>query len=266
MSRQAVYVYAVGRRYPAAQAPVRGVGGAPVELVTHGDLAAVVSHVPLDQFGEAGLRANLERLEWVEAVARAHHGVIDAVAAHTTVLPLRLVTIYHDTDRVAGMLRERQDALAAALDRVAGRLEWGVKVYADPERLPGPQTAAAPGPAAGPGRTYLRRRQRQRDAREHAWQQAAELGRQVDAALTPLVEDVRHHRAQDPTLSGAPGENVLNAAYLVRKDRSDGFLTRVRELADARAGVRVELTGPWVPYSFAPAAPVPQPRPGQPSS
>jgi hypothetical protein len=252
MSPRAVYVYAVARQLPdGALDDVRGIGGAPVGAVAHGGLVAVVGSVPLEQFGAEALKANLEDLRWLEAVARAHHSVIDAVAGHTTVLPMRLATVYHDEERVGDVLRRGEAAFAAALDRVAGRLEWGAKVYTDPGRLVDPEPAPpAPTAAAGPGRDYLRRRQRQRQARERSWEQAAEVGKQVDAALAPLAEDVRYHRVQDQALSGRPGENVLNAAYLVRKDRSEAFLARARELLGDRPGVHVELTGPWVPYSF----------------
>ncbi|MGW6360670.1 GvpL/GvpF family gas vesicle protein [Streptomyces sp. NPDC055092] len=47
----------------------------------------VVSHVRAQDFQEDALKQHLEDLEWLKAVARAHHGVIEALAAHTTVLP-----------------------------------------------------------------------------------------------------------------------------------------------------------------------------------
>lgn len=265
MTEQAVYVYAVARPFDAgALEPLRGVDGTPVGLVGRGDLVAVASHVPLHRFDEAALKANLEDLRWLEGVARAHHAVVDAVARHTAALPLRLATVYHSDERVDTMLEQQRAAFGAALDRITGRLEWGVKVYADVDSSPASGTtaaAAADDPAddpadasaVSPGRAYLRRRQTQRQARDRSWEQAAEVGRQVDAALAPLAEDVRRHRAQDPKLSGQPGENVLNAAYLVRKEDSDAFVAHVHELLGDRPGVRVELTGPWAPYSFAPA-------------
>ncbi|WP_438290745.1 GvpL/GvpF family gas vesicle protein [Streptomyces sp. HUAS TT7] len=48
-------------------------------------------------------------------------------------------------------------------------------------------------------------------------------------------------------LSGEPGENVLNAAYLVPLDRSEDFVAAVRDFIPHIEGVRVELTGPWAP-------------------
>lgn len=44
--------------------------------------------------------------------------------------------------------------------------------------------------------------------------------------------------------------NVLNAAYLVAREQAEGFVALV-DRATGEEGVRVELTGPWAPYSFA---------------
>src|SRR5437762_2746049 len=91
------YAYAVARdAYEAltdALSGLRGVADAPVHLVRGGTdhgVVVAVSPVPAQDFQEAALHAHLEDLDWLESVARAHHRVIEALAARTTVLPLRL--------------------------------------------------------------------------------------------------------------------------------------------------------------------------------
>jgi hypothetical protein len=44
---------------------------------------------------------------------------------------------------------------------------------------------------------------------------------------------------------------VLNGTYLVDDDRADEFASTVEELGKEYPGIRLELTGPWPPYSFA---------------
>jgi hypothetical protein len=127
-----------------------------------------------------------------------------------------------------------------------------VKVYteAGAATAPGPPDAgkAAPG---GVGREYLRRRRDQRRSREEAYERAHILGRELDSALSGLADDSRRHRPQDPRLSGVPGQNVLNAAYLVSERRRPEFVALVGRFSDGAPATRVELTGPWPPYSFA---------------
>jgi Gas vesicle synthesis protein GvpL/GvpF len=248
------YLYAVAPATAEAAVPqLRGVAGAAVTTLREDELVAVVSQVPDEEFTEEALRRRLEDLDHLEAIARAHHGVVDALAAGGPVLPLRLATVYRDLARVREVLHERRAEFAQALASIGDRMEWGVKIYARE-----PEPAAAPAPARSPaggrsGRAYLEQRLRQRREREDGRRGALELCRRVDAELRAAADDVRHHRPQDPRLSGAHDENLLNAAYLVRRDRAGHFAELVRGLAERERGVRVELTGPWAPYSFTAA-------------
>ena len=108
-------------------------GGASKWWSTAG-LIAVVSDVDLVEFGEEGLRANLERLEWLEEVARGHDAVVQAVAALGPTAPLRLATICLDDGGVRRRLDEWYHALELVLDRVQGRMEWSVKAFAPHSR------------------------------------------------------------------------------------------------------------------------------------
>jgi hypothetical protein len=246
------YVYGVARELDAAVlADLPGVAGAPVRVVAHEGLSALTSPVDLGEFGEEGLRRNLENLDWLEATARAHHAVLAASGADHPVVPLRLATVYHDEDRVLAMLAERGAAFDAALHRVQGRTEWGLKAFLDPAARiddPAPARDAAAG-AARPGTAYLLRRQADRTGAERRRQVAADQVEAVHAALSAVADDARRYPPQDSRLSGESREMVLNAAYLVR-GRYRTALDRALDEVDTRALV-VRWTGPWVPYSFA---------------
>ncbi|MFF8289883.1 GvpL/GvpF family gas vesicle protein [Streptomyces sp. NPDC016309] len=261
MSGSVSYLYGVAETAPAlheAVSGLRGVAGAPVRVVADGEVAALVSSVPAADFEEGPLAAHLEDLDWLEAVARAHHGVVDAVAARSTVLPLRLATIYRDDERVRAMLLAGRAAFRSRLARLSGHVEWGVKVYAEPSaaaeaRADGtPGDAGAAAPELTPGRAYLRGRRHERTARDEAHRAAAEAALRIqEAARAHSVEHVRHRVQQGPLVRGT-GENVSNDAFLVPSSGSEAFLAAVRE-AEAAGGalVRAQITGPWAPYSFA---------------
>ncbi|CAM5249399.1 hypothetical protein STENM327S_08634 [Streptomyces tendae] len=148
--------------------------GDPPRLLPHGGLVAVVSHVPEADFSEEALRAHLEDLDWLTATARAHQQVVDALTVVTTPLPLRLATVFRDDSGVRVMLEEREAAFRRTLDRLDGRVEWGVKVYveAEPADRAKAERPAQPAPRPASGRDYLRQRRRQSRANEDLWSRA----------------------------------------------------------------------------------------------
>jgi hypothetical protein len=248
-----VYVYAVGDAVLAESADVSsidGIDGTPVRIVVSGGLAAVVSSVDGGRFSEEALTHSLEDLRWLEDTARAHHGVVDAVALGHPVAPVRLATVYLDDDRVRAVLDEEGDAFTAALDRVRGRTEWGVKVFAAAAAgdKPEPEPEAVSG-AAGPGTSYLMRRRAARDRATAGHRQAVDAAEEVHREIARLAVASRRYPPQDPRLTGRRDEMVLNAAYLV-DDAGAATVRRAVENWDA-SSVRLELTGPWAPYSFA---------------
>jgi hypothetical protein len=242
----ASYAYALARPFdPTRAAGLAGVDGAAIHLVRHQELVAVVSPLAPAKTDETDLRARLERLTELEAIARAHHGVVAAIAACAPTLPLRLATIHRSDERVAQLLQKEYRRFCETLDRLAGRVELGAKIYV---QHPGP---SAEGVMPVVGRDYLRYRREQRDRRKQAWQHATTAAERVDAVLARLAVDRRQHRAQSAELRAARGENVLNVAYLVDAGRAEELAARARRLGAESPHVTIEITGPWPPYSFA---------------
>ncbi|MGI5201259.1 GvpL/GvpF family gas vesicle protein [Spirillospora sp. CA-108201] len=274
-----VYLYGVARDLdPAVLGDAAGVAGAPVRGVVAAGLTALVSTVRLAEYGEAALRANLEDLEWLEATARAHHAVVDRAAHAAPTAPVRIATIYRDDARVAEVLVDEGGRFTEVLDLITGRSEWGVKAYADPGLLrgdpaeDGPDSGGGPAPGAEPptgpapaqgaahapgagasggaGTAYLRRRQQERRRRAAAGRRVGEQADAVHAELADHAVAARHHPPQDPRLSGRDGTQILNVAYLLDEQQVEGFLAVTRAAAERPAGIEVEVTGPWPPYSF----------------
>ncbi|MFI8851599.1 GvpL/GvpF family gas vesicle protein [Streptomyces sp. NPDC053499] len=283
----ATYVFAVCRGGdPATLTGLPGqAAGNPVRLLPFGSLQAVVQDVPAAEFGEEILRERLTDRAELERCARAHHAVIAAVAGSAPTLPLPLATLYLGDERARAALREDERRFLAVLDRIAGRVEWGVKVYARREAPEGPDRSAtvaptrtltrtaartaagtpvrtpsgsaaagagAAGSGAHSGRAYLERVRGARQERERRQQAGLVAAETVDRALRGIAVASRRLRTHDTTLTGERGVQLLNAAYLVAEGHEREVAAAVAEVRGDPAcqGVEVEVTGPWVPYSF----------------
>lgn len=197
-------------------------------LVGHRGLALVVAEVELDRFTGLDLGEPTEDSP-LAVLARYHDAVVRAVFQHEPVLPLRFGTVLDGVDAAVRLLGARHEEASAWLDRVEGRREWGVRLRA-PEREPVNLDAVS-------GTAYLTQR-RQRLTAADTVRRGAEA---VHQALT--------RRATESTCRDLAGDLLLEAAYLVRGEDEEDFHAEAHRLA-AELGLRLEITGPWPPYSF----------------
>jgi hypothetical protein len=216
-------------------------------MLSEGALAAVTSRVPLDEFDEERLREHLADMTWVEATARAHEGVLDRACEQTTVIPMRMCTVYRTEDGVREMLRRETDAFEEALEHLAGKAEWGVKAFVS---LDGDEA----GGDAATGAAYMERKRTERERRQRALDAAEAAASTIQARLSIAADDANVIPLQRPEASGHAGAMVLNSVYLVADDTRSHFHEEVRALQDEFGpdGIEIILTGPWPAYNFVP--------------
>ena len=257
MSERGCWVYGVTEREPGQElGGLPGVSGEPVRAAPAGRLTVLVSDVDLGEFGQDALARNLEDLDWLEGVARAHHHVIETVSRTLPVLPVGLTTVYSSEAGLASAFGEREREFTDGLALVRGRVEWGVKAYAQPRpdrpaRPERPRPRPQAGGERGAGIAYLKRRREQLADQRESRRDEAEAAREVHAALAGHAARWRLHPPQSPRLSGTDTPMLLNAAYLLDQGAEAGFREVVADAAGAHPELRLELTGPWPPYSFA---------------
>ncbi|HEY2437704.1 MAG TPA: GvpL/GvpF family gas vesicle protein [Solirubrobacteraceae bacterium] len=229
--------------------------GHPVEAVCDGELAALVSQVPVTEFGDDQLRAHLEDLDWLERTARRHEAVLEAALREATIVPLRLCTLYHDQEGVRRLLRDHRVAIRDCLSSVDGCVEWGVKVFVDPKANRSEAPPEVP-ESGGRGATYLVRRQRERALAEKATEVRGRCVEVVGNGIGELARVSITNPPQRPEVHGRDLAMLLNGAYLVERDRTGELGEAVAALQEEwqPLGFTIELTGPWPPYNFVSGA------------
>ncbi|MCX5041158.1 MULTISPECIES: GvpL/GvpF family gas vesicle protein [Streptomyces] len=253
---------------PAALAAARGhEEGGPLRVLSAGDLCLVVQDVPAALFDAEALTERLNRPDDLERCARAHHRGVEAAAGRGPVVPLPMATLYRGDLTAARAVAARQPVLVTLLDRLRDRTEWAVKVHAA-ESPPEPATDTGAGAGTGSGaggRAYLTRISARRRDRQGAHDRALAEAEAVDAELRRYAVAATRHRPQSERLTGRRAPQLLNVAYLVEDARRTAFAEALARLtADGRRpAVRVDASGPWIPYSFARWDEDPQAAPDQ---
>jgi hypothetical protein len=248
------YVYGVVAADEAAVAdglPGIDADHAAIALV-EGNVAAVVSRVRLDEFSETTLRTHLADMGWVEVTARAHEHTLELVRRRATVIPMRMCSVYRTEGGVREMLSREQNALSECLTELAGKAEWGVKVFADPRLRRSHSAVVSSDDAPGAGTAYLARKREERDEAERVSQLIDEAARQIHDRLRATAADGR----VIPLRQAEPGspEMILNGVYLVSDGEQAEFHERVLELQTTFGSLGLELqpSGPWPAYNFVP--------------
>jgi hypothetical protein len=223
---RSLYVYAITGRRDTAPARTAGLEGAPLAVVAHRDLVAVVSahdRVAIDP---------------TETALWEHEAVCEALLETGAVLPAKFGLLFSDEEKLRAELAARYEDLTATLERVGGRVELGVRVL----RREAPRSEEPiDRRGTGAGKAYLTARLAER-------REAQELADAVHEALLPLAVDSRRDLILTPSV-------VLSAAYLVDRDRTSTFVRRVEALEKEHADARVLCTGPWPPYNFVAGTP-----------
>ena len=260
-----LYVYCVGER--AALAPLFGAAlpeaiedEYKLEAVEAEDLAAVVSAVPLEAYGEGALDARLSDAAWTATRALRHERVAEHFARRAAVVPLRFGAIYLKRAGVELMLGERAAQFRGVLARLEGREEWGLNVYVERARLREEVTRLSArlremderAERSAPGQAYLLRKKIEGLRDEEARAETRRVAREVEETLGEACDGaVRLRVLKDEATE--QGELAARLAFLVPRDGFGDFRAAAERLAERYTplGFRFELTGPWPAYNFA---------------
>ncbi|HEX8475767.1 MAG TPA: GvpL/GvpF family gas vesicle protein [Pyrinomonadaceae bacterium] len=268
VAAHAFYVYCVGERGALArllegELPAAIESGASIDVIEGGELAAVVSRVPLTDYDEDALQTRLKDAAWTATRAMRHEQLVEYFAARTSVVPLRFGTIYFERTGVEQMLAERDAELRRIVERLRGREEWGVNVYCDRVKLRDKIASVSPrlrelseqAALAAPGQSYLLRKKIDAMRADELRAETKRVASEIEDALAAACEAVTRLRVLKEEAT-EHGELVAKLAFLVERQRFDAFRDAAERLAAAHgdAGFQIELTGPWPPYNFASGA------------
>jgi hypothetical protein len=256
--------------------------GAPRAVLLAVKTWLIVADVPMKAFGQDALNKRLQDVDWMSRCGVAHQAVIESFLGSDAVVPMTLFTIFANDERAVAEAKKDARRLDASLDRVAGRVEWVVRVLrgdASASAAAGPAgagttdagaaalaadaagaAAAAGTPAAGAGprsgREFLQAKVNQRQAARRAAEETSEAVRALMTALSDVADEVSD-RTEALAASALGSTALLDAAFLVARTAEPRFEKEARRMAQPLAdrGFRVSVTGPWPCYSFVSAQP-----------
>ena len=241
---EGIYVYCIIESSTPRSFGKIGIGARSDEVYTihHNELAAVVSRTPLQVYDPT--RENALTHEHVTELVMIDNGF--------TPVPMSFGTMFRTEEDIVEFLKDTYEALRDVLRKMKDKLEFGLKVNWDRDSV-----------LADAEQEFeeIRRLKAQieSDQATSTYFARMQLGRLVEQALAQKSEAfVReiYDELRDAAIASRANKvigdrMIMNAAFLVERDRSELFDKKVQEIGRRYEGkLKFTYTGPWPPYNF----------------
>lgn len=239
---QGKYVYCIIRTDSPRTFGKIGIGGRgdEVHTVHLKEFAAVVSNCPLMVFDPT--REN----------ALAHEHVNEVVMKDFTVLPMSFGTVFRTENDIREFLRGTHEALVEVLNKMEGKIEFGLKVNWDKDSVL--KELEAENEEIGRLKEEISSNQG-----TSTYFSRMQLGRVVESALqakadtyvAAIYEALRDAAIASRSNKPIGDKMIMNAAFLVEREKTKEFDEKISEIARKYENKLTFLyTGPWPPYNF----------------
>lgn len=223
-----IYAYCVVPAGHESPADLRGLSDADVELAAVGEIALWVSRI-------AKPEVNAEAVQQHNAVVEA------AVTQEVTPVPLRFGQWMEDEAAMVMAMQEKAEAYATRLHEFAGCLEFGLRLL-DPAEPQGARPVQESTPASG--LEYMRSLQESSRLADRKRGEAEQVRARITELLREFIREERQEEARTP-------HAFLTMSHLVAREHFDAYRERARQIRELYPELRLLLSGPWAPYSFA---------------
>jgi hypothetical protein len=226
------YVYAITRRDTPLPTTISAAIAPRLAMISWRDLAAVTRRVA-DEGPHLTMQAVLH-----------HEQVVEAVRKKGPALPVRFGTVFHSASSITSVLAERYERLAADLCRLGDKAELSLTaLWARDEGREGRDEGCGVRNAGSGGR-YLRARAAELQLEEALEERAHSFAEKLDEVLGELSLERRVSLVPTPRVA-------IRTSYLIEPAKAAAFRMAFDALRREQTELRMLLTGPWPPYSFA---------------
>ena len=240
-TRTGKYLYAIIDNSRDHLDRMRGIDGSPVYQISNSTIAAVISNV------------HCTRIQPQRHRLAAHQNVLKCLMQKDTPLPVQFGIIAGSDGDVLRFLNAHKMSLEEQLQRVAGKVEMGLRVAWDVPNVFEHLVAMHPELRAFRDKLFLAKREPTREEKvelgrmfDRILDKDRELcGRKVQNVLSPLCFEIKSNPPHKMV-------EVMSLACLIGRGAEGEFEAGVIEAAKLfDDSFRFSVSGPWAPHNFA---------------
>ncbi len=186
--------------------------------------------------------------QWLAGELARHHRLVLALHQSGSVFPMQFGVLTSDLAALGDAVHEHHEALDAYFGLIEGCDEWAVKLLAEVE------PSVVPSTRPSDGTSYLLSLRAAKLAKAELTRQRGERATGALEHLQGLARHIRNLPAGESERLLGGAAMISNHALLVPRSVLGEFEAAIslarQELSDT--SLRMEITGPWPPYSFRP--------------
>lgn len=259
--QRGLYAYSVMGKYPSPRDMLGIDKRHKVYPVDGKAMRVMVSEIDIDAFQKqvknlfAELTTGQSR---TETLLQMHEAVVDLLMQDSTVVPFKFGTILKDEKAALKLLQDDEEKFKKLLAKFSGRVEWGLKVYADNQAFINYSAQGEPGlnnqshAKVSRGTAYLLGKKLEEERKDTAFAQLSKITETIFQELAQDVCEAKLNKTLPQKLTGKKKEMVLNTVYLIEQEKVPNFCQQGKKLMEkyASMGLELEISGPWPPYNF----------------
>ncbi|MEK7877740.1 MAG: GvpL/GvpF family gas vesicle protein [Pseudomonadota bacterium] len=232
-----IYAYGIIDSHHRLEEPIAGLYGKVIYNVSYRDIAVAVSEL------------NEETKKIIDACILEHEKVVERLMIKFTVLPMRFLTVLNTREELLSMVEFYYEDFKDNLARLHNKVEFGIKVIWPADTIKKRITDAyhktirVSLPTEPPGKIFLEEKFKKYIIDKEFQEEADRCVIVVDDYFNKIAVEKKLKRLQTESL-------LLNASYLVDKDRQNEFSQAFEQLKNASSELKFLFSGPWPCYNF----------------
>ena len=232
-----IYAYGIVDSHNRLEEPIAGLEGKGIYNVFYRDIAVTVSEL------------NEETKEMTDTGILEHEKVVERLMINFTVLPMRFLTVFNTKEDVLSMVEFYYEDFKNNLEKLRNKIEFGIKVIWPADTIKKRiidayhKTIRVSIPAESPEKIFV-------EEKFKKYTIDKEFQEEANRCIT-VVDDYFNKIAVEKRLKKLQTENLLlNAGYLLEKERQNDFKQAFEQLKNAPGDLRFLFSGPWPCYNF----------------
>jgi len=234
----ALYTYGIIDSSDQIKESIHGLDGFGVYNIPYCDIGVVVREFsePVQNVTKSGVVV--------------HEEVIERLMEYFTVLPMRFHTVFDSRDDIFSMMQSYYKDFKCNLDRLHNKVEFGIKVIWLSDKIKEhianahkESSKQVPVPIDSRNSEFVRDKFEKYRLNEEFERKANKFINVMDIFFSKFAVEKKLKKLRTDNL-------LLDAAYLVEKDRQDDFKEAFEHIKIVHTGFKFLFSGPWPPYNF----------------